>query len=435
MKKTSMQFLLILFQRTRLRFPAFAVQALLALITLQLPVIGYCDSGNGWFKNLFESKGKNMKELVLTREVIIKDKSGFLPEPQVISRADDGGFIIAGSLGRAWAIKTDAAGKVLWRNLQDKTFAGGGYAAAFTGAIAMSDGSTYLCGNMSFPSGGYTPSLLTHLDAEGHVINEQLFVPQKRTEHGLGYFDSCVRWGDGMLIVGHIFQFNNSKDFLKNDEHYYWLLMLDTAGKIKWEKQIPTRFDTIDGTQSMLVASDSSLVFAGYRTGKTELFRISVAGELTAKKSLDGLFAFVRPVIPDNFLQLYGLNPTDKAFESITFNDCLEETRRIQGGHGFDFGGRFAYRMPDQSLVLFGAEHHALYKSAIAHVDPQLRSAQKIELIHDAQFYDNGFIDAAAPTGNVDEFVAARKLLKHVPGNEVSEEARVGLVLDFIQIK
>lgn len=434
MKNISILPPLVLYQDMELRFPTFSAQVLLVFVALQLPIIGWCDSGNGWFRN-FESKGSDMKKLTLTREVIIKDETGLLPEPQVISKTSDGGFVIAGSLGRAWAVKTDAAGKVLWRNLQDKPFSGNGYATTFTGAVAMPDGSTYLCGNVSFPSGGYTPSLLLHLDAEGHVINEHLFVPQKRTEHGLGYFDSCIRWGDGMLIVGHIFQFNNSKDFLKNDEHYYWLLMLGATGQIKWEKQIPTSFDTIDGTQSMLVASDSSLVFAGYRTGKTELFCISMAGELTSKKSLEGLFAIVRPVMPDDSLQIYGLNPTDKAFEVITFNDRLEETRRIQGGDGFDFGGRFAYRMPDQSLVLFGAEHHTLHKSAIAHVDPQLRSVQKIELIHDAQFYDNGFIDAAAPTGNADEFVTARKLLKHVTRDEVSEEARVGLVLDFIQIK
>ena len=40
-------------------------RVLFALIALQLPVIGYCDSGNGWVKNLFGSKGKNMKEVAV----------------------------------------------------------------------------------------------------------------------------------------------------------------------------------------------------------------------------------------------------------------------------------------------------------------------------------------------------------------------------------
>ena len=40
-----------------------AIRILFAFIVLQLPMAGYCDSGSGWMKNLFESKGKNMKEV------------------------------------------------------------------------------------------------------------------------------------------------------------------------------------------------------------------------------------------------------------------------------------------------------------------------------------------------------------------------------------
>lgn len=440
MKNTSMPPPLVLFQRTRLRFPAFAIQALLALIALQLPVVGYCDSGNGWFKNLFESKGKNMKELVLTREVIIKDESGFVPEPHVMSRTDDGGFIIAGSLGRAWAIKINTAGKVLWRNLQPPPRADGGYAAVFTGIVAMPDGSTYLCGNMSLPE-GYTPSLLIHLDAAGHLIDEQIFAPQKRSEHGISYFDDCVRWGDGVALIGHVHDTKRQASgygagFLPPiTEQYYWLVMLDAAGKIKWEKQIPTAFDTIDEAQSILV-SDSSLVLAGYRMGNTELFRISATGELSAKKNpVDGFFAFVRPIVPDGVLQLYGLNQTNKSFESITLDDRFEEIKRVQGDHGLDFGGRFVYRMPDQSLVLFGGELHERYKSAVAHLDSKLQSVQKIELVHGAQFYDGSYIGAAAPTGNDGEFVTVKPLTKHQPDEGRIGLAPVGLSLYFFQVK
>ena len=37
-------------------------KALFVFVALQLPVIGHCDSGNGWF-NIFGTKGKNMKEV------------------------------------------------------------------------------------------------------------------------------------------------------------------------------------------------------------------------------------------------------------------------------------------------------------------------------------------------------------------------------------
>ncbi len=53
------------FQRKRFRFFAFAVQSVLVLIALVLPVTGYCDSGTGWVNNLFGLKGKSMNEVAV----------------------------------------------------------------------------------------------------------------------------------------------------------------------------------------------------------------------------------------------------------------------------------------------------------------------------------------------------------------------------------
>ncbi len=50
------------------------MRILIALAALQMPVIGHCDSGNGWFKNLFESKGKNMKEVAVKIAELHEDK-------------------------------------------------------------------------------------------------------------------------------------------------------------------------------------------------------------------------------------------------------------------------------------------------------------------------------------------------------------------------
>lgn len=421
--------------------PLINIQVVLAFMVLQWPVIGYCDTANGWFSNLFESKSKNMKELVRTREIVIKDDSGFVPEPHAMSRSDDGGFIIAGRLGRAWAIKIDLTGKVLWRNLQDKPLSGGGGAADFTGAVSMPDGSSYLCGNMSPPPDGYTPSLLMHFDASGRLLDEQYFLPQKRSERGISYFDSCIRWGDDVVIVGHIHDIKrqasrNGSEFLPPiTETSYWIIMRDAAGKIKWEKQIPTKFDVIDGAQSILV-SDTSLAVAGYRAGKTELFRINKEGELAVSKTpMDGFFYFVRPVVSDGALQLYGYNPTDKAFELVTLNERLEEVHRAQGSREFYFGARFAYRLHDQSLVLFGAEQHdALYKPAAAYADLKLHSMQRLDLSHPAPFYETGYIDGVVPTGNDGEFVTIGRLLKHQPDEGRIGLDNVGLALDFIQV-
>lgn len=51
--------------KLKLSFPACAMRTLLVLITLQLPVSGNCQPGNGWFRNLFESKSKHMKDVAM----------------------------------------------------------------------------------------------------------------------------------------------------------------------------------------------------------------------------------------------------------------------------------------------------------------------------------------------------------------------------------
>lgn len=52
-------------QKTKSRSTVRAVQILLVLAALQYPIIGYCDSGSGWLKNLFGSTGKNMKNVAI----------------------------------------------------------------------------------------------------------------------------------------------------------------------------------------------------------------------------------------------------------------------------------------------------------------------------------------------------------------------------------
>jgi hypothetical protein len=384
---------------------------------------------------LFMTNSIYAKDLVLTREVVIQREGAFPDKPNIITRANDGGFILA---GRPWAIKTDSDGKVLWRYVRDK------FRADYTGAVEMPDGTTYLCGNMYIPDAGkeYKPTILTHLDASGLLLNEQIIVPQKKTEHGLSYFDSCVGWGGGLAIVGHVSNAirqasgTGSTFTMPVREDYYWFLKLDSSGKVQWEQHIPTTFNNIEGVRSLLVAPDSSLVFAGYRLDQTELFRVSITGDVVAKKLLPGYFQFLRPVVPDGMLKIFG--GTNKLFVISTLDNQLEETHRVQGDQPSAFNAdHLAYRMPDQSLVLFGENLHSSgeqYTSAVAHVDPTLQSAQKLEMVHEP-YSDYFVINAATPTGKDGEFVIARALLKHQANEGRIGLERIGVVLDFIQTK
>lgn len=59
---------------TRWRGLATIVRVLSALVVLQFPAMGYCDSGGGWLGNLFDSKGTSMNE-VATKIVTLDEKN------------------------------------------------------------------------------------------------------------------------------------------------------------------------------------------------------------------------------------------------------------------------------------------------------------------------------------------------------------------------
>ena len=70
-------------------------KALFVFVALQLPVIGYCDSGSGWENNLFGSKGKNMKEVAKEIKTLNDDKAilgmDFSPDGKYLVAAGENG--------------------------------------------------------------------------------------------------------------------------------------------------------------------------------------------------------------------------------------------------------------------------------------------------------------------------------------------------------
>lgn len=408
---------------------ALLVQSPIALLFL---MVGCGNIGYAGLNKLHEANNDKVNGLVLTREVIIKDKSGLVPEPRAMSKSADGGVVVAGRLGRAWAMKTDVKGELVWRYLQDQPLSNGGYTTGFTGALAMKDGSTFLCGNTSLDVKGFTPAILTHLDPFGSLIKEQLVIPQSGSATGLSYFESCSRWGDNLIMVGHIKLYNETR----KGDRFYWIVMLNPNGKVIWEKQLPTTFDRIDGTDSILLEPSKSMVLAGYRSGLTEYFRISETGELIShKEPSKDEFRLVQAVVPDGILQHYRFNQADQLYELVTFNERFDEIRRVRGGDNLNFGGRFVYRMQDNSLVLVGGVRHTRGKLSAGHVDAKLQTVQKVGLYVDSNDYYSNPMHVAAVAGKAGEFVVIKQLYKHRPDEGLRGGEHIGLVMYFLQMK
>ena len=257
------------------------------------------------------AQAENTPTPTVTREAFVTE--GDVPiQPLAAAQTNDGGLIIAGRAGAdAWAAKTDANGKVLWnyfalsKTQEEIPLLTGGFDFEIRGIAPMADGSVYLCGFLPRPPNIFAPALLTHIDAQGHVIKEQLLVPSPDMKRGAARFDDCIPWNGGVAVIG---QFDNVIKTAEGPnppvtEHAYWLLALDSTGQIKLEKQIPEDFFGIE-LNTLLVTRNGGLVFSTVGSLETELISFGPNGDLLAKKQLPGRFEFVRPVVPDGILQV-----------------------------------------------------------------------------------------------------------------------------------
>jgi len=97
----------------------------------------------------------------------------------------------------------------------------------------------------------------------------------------------------------------------------------------------------------------------------------------------------------------------------------------------------FAFSASGKSIILFGSTVHgggANYSSLVVSVDPALKDERNLEFPR-KPFKDIGFIRAAAPSGEVGEFVVARRVLA-VGSDDLPEagppKMKLGLALDYL---
>ena len=378
-------------------------------------------------------------KLTLTREVFLE--KGMFPKPNVIVRTKDNGFVIAGGLGRlqeGWATRVDAEGNVKWRYLvpsPDKS-AFDVY-PTYSSAAVMPDDSVFLCGHMTGHKGESWRGLLTHLDRDGKVLNEQFFLPHVSGEAVVSNFDACTLIVDSLVIVGHTssvqhMQPTASHPLPYDEEDFYWIVSFSGDGKVKWEKLIP--FGKNAGTQELTVthASDNGFLFAAGRNGfETEIMHVSSSGDIEARNIISKSFMLVHPVEPDGKLQLIS---TDSPMDSdpiqltlVTLNDKLQETGRITESH--EPGTvKQTYRLPDQSLMLFGGISRPGHSSfaRVMKLDPTLKHEQVLELTSEP---DTSFwVEAAAPLDKPGQFAFVREV-SDADGNNSH------IALDFVALK
>jgi len=386
-------------------------------------------------------------------------------KPSVVSSTSGGRFIVAGSSGfMGWAAKFDAQGKTLWIYRGKKQPYEPGVTALspdpdFLGVAVMPDRTTYLCSNIRGLIRVNSPTaLLTHLDADGQLITEQLFWPdEKKIENTVisAKFDGCTAWKDGFVVFGQIRGKVNSDVASRS---YYWIIKFDSAGKVEWEQYIPFQFGE-GKTDSLfipptlrLVATENRFFFSVASVTApltTSVGVLTDTGELKGKLNIPGGdFFLVRPYASRNQIQLLGLMEANKdAFERaiylITFNQDLQEQRRVKTSTGFRSGIIFERR--NGTLVAFGTDYDASGHrgdSQILQTDQNLSMDKISKEPTDAGISDNGGTRAITWYDGDDKFIRARYVLKDQPSilgllqkNNVPDDFVKGMLIEIIQLK
>jgi hypothetical protein len=389
---------------------------------------------------------------------IVLEEGGI--DPKAMTAITDDVFVIAGQSewgesAVGFRLSKDASkAELLWRYIHERPLAdpmaGLRFATAadtpdFRGVAAMPDGSVFLCG--SRPGGGRgkdRPSLLTHLESSGRVIGEKVLIPPKFVdplwdhpvdpnnlgEVVLSEFDECVPWGDNVGIVGRAVHFFPSQENPRNREYrsYYWIMVVNAAGEIVWQKIIPFPFKltSIDEFTSVLITPQRNLQVTRYALGQSEIVSVSETGELIAARQLEGYYIAVHPIAAATSIQLFGGDPNGTK-NLVTVGENLQELHREDGLNLPEFVAEKAYGRADSSLLLIGQQTQgAGYVSAIRNIAPSRQVTGKT-LTHGSLF-DAGAAKVSTQTKRSGELLIARTQLERTP----SGAKRLGIALDMI---
>jgi hypothetical protein len=391
--------------------------------------------------------GNEITSPIISHQFLLSVAGQYPIDPKVITPIVDDELIIAGSTlvgaynakdvkRAAWASKVDRQGNVLWTYTTSQRDEGRIVGSPeFHGAVQMSDGTVFLCGQMPRPPDIYTPALLTHIEAGGRLITEQLLAPEHISERGIAKFDSCARWGEDLVIIGSV------QNLVKPPgqgnppvvDEFFWILKLNKNGNLVWEKRIQiTDNNTPNPGEVVALQIGSDLAVSAAGNFGSDLFLVTNDGKVRVTKKLSGRFLIVPPASPDGLLEIFG-QATNQPYTAITYDENLNEMANVQGNHPEDFLFRVVFRLLDKSLVLFGSGVYSFgdqYRAKIVHIDKALNVEQYLEPLRPhPSYYDTGSIWAVAPTPYAGSFVIARPLT--AIGNPNAQTAAGGLLPGF----
>ncbi|HTV94787.1 MAG TPA: hypothetical protein VME42_02265 [Steroidobacteraceae bacterium] len=284
----------------------------------------------------------------IEREVFVP---GLYGDRHGAAQLPDGGFVIVGGGQNAWAARTDATGKLLWKYEEPYDPASRVHygQSEFNDAVSRANGQIWLSGQAS--TNGYQAGLLVTLDENGKLVQRQLFRPNDEPV-GSGSLERIIAWGDGYAITGWGTDFKRS---------FFWLLKVDANGNKEWDK---VRADVVGAYGVAL--SDGSLVLAGAgddREDNAAIVRLDSKGKVIARRSIPYPDAIpVQPLDHSDRVRVLAIDGADRNHLFSLDGNLTDEraSRFIEGPNIRNADGAGALHngpvleLPNDSIALFG---------------------------------------------------------------------------------
>ncbi len=195
-----------------------------------------------------------------------------------IQETSDGGFILGGNSTSVdgdvtgnhgntdyWIVKLDTLGFIEWQ----KSYGGIG-SDVFRDIQQTTDGGYFITGNSRSPDGGDVTGHHGNSDDSWVVKTDSLGTIQWQKSLGgtnTEYTYSGIQTNDNGFLVAGV-SFSNDGDVTGNHGAAdYWLIKLDTAGSIQWQKSLGGT--AADWGQCVIQVNDEEYIVAGY-TGSND---------------------------------------------------------------------------------------------------------------------------------------------------------------------
>lgn len=372
-------------------------------------------------------------------------------QPRVVAPVDNGGIIVAGSVGaarQAWATKIDSRNRVVWthlRNLDEEKGTVVGTSPEYRGAIPVADGGVLLFGNMSRPTGSKSPTMMyTRLNAKGEVIAQDFLKPKDAESALYRYLIAgSVSFEDGFVIAAVEQRFPRPGDLESGPQASYLLMKISLSGAIEWERRIPTiARNFLPYTEGIsLAASSDTLFLLATDNVNTEAFSVDKKGKLIASRPISARQTLVKQSEMNGTFKILGSdNNIQPPHRLITLDRELKELERIQGSVPADFVSRQIFQETDKSVVFFGSNVHWIGErySAGAYVANRLLKKGTSVVFPNEGIRDDGQLYAASPTGTPGKYVVVRTFYRDHKSSSTANDNKGtnqhGAVVNFVNL-